>query len=278
MQSDKWAAINENMGLTVVETAGSFFIKKKIFGPYYYLYSPRSPEEFDPGLYADVREAGLIFLRIEPLHLIAENRSLVKTINLQPAKTLVLDLNKDLEDLKNQFHSKTRYNIRLAEKKGIKVAVAGPEQEEIFIELMKQTAERDAFRAHPATYYRGLINSDSDFIKLVIAWQGELPVAAGIFAFYDETVTYLHGASNYKFRQLMAPYLLHYRMINLAKSQGYKYYDFFGIDAKKWPGVTRFKTGFGGIEVDFPGTYDYILNKPMYFVYKVLRKIRRLKN
>ena len=67
----------------------------------------------------------------------------------------------------------------------------------------------------------------------------------------------------------MAPYLLQWQLIKIAKEQGYKYYDFYGIDEVKWPGVTRFK-------VTYAGTQDIILNPFIYNLYNILRRLRRL--
>ena len=66
------------------------------------------------------------------------------------------------------------------------------------------------------------------------------------------------------------------KKIHKAQAQGYKYYDFYGIDEKKWLGVTKFKKGFGGNEINYLGTYDLIYNKFLYNIYIVLRKIKRM--
>jgi lipid II:glycine glycyltransferase (peptidoglycan interpeptide bridge formation enzyme) len=73
----------------------------------------------------------------------------------------------------------------------------------------------------------------------------------------------------------MAPYLLQWHAIRLGKARGCKFYDFFGIDEDKWPGVTRFKKGFGGDVKIYPGTFDLIFSQAWYGIYSWLRKIRR---
>jgi lipid II:glycine glycyltransferase (peptidoglycan interpeptide bridge formation enzyme) len=113
------------------------------------------------------------------------------------------------------------------------------------------------------------------FVKLFLAYQGDKCLAAGLWSFYGNKVTYLHGASDHKSRQLMAPYLLQWEVIKQAKDGGYSYYDFFGIDAQKWPGVTRFKVGFGGRVVNYAGTYDLVFKPVKYYFYNLLRKVRR---
>ena len=172
------------------------------------------------------------------------------------------------------MHQKTRYNIRLAEKKGVEVHVGGEKDFEDFWKLMSQTSDRDAFRVHDREYYQKMLAVDHNFIKLFCArYQGKL-LAASIVSFFGDTVTYMHGASSNEHREIMAPYALQWQVIKIAQEAGYKYYDFYGINEKKWPGVTRFKLGFGGREIDYPGTFDVALNW-MYRLYKVARWIRR---
>ena len=90
--------------------------------------------------------------------------------------------------------------------------------------------------------------------------------------FYGDTATYLHGASSRKNKELMAPHLLHWRIIQEAKKRGLGQYDFGGIDEKKWPGVTRFKIGFGGSVVEYPPSVDIIYKPILYKIYRLARK------
>ena len=76
------------------------------------------------------------------------------------------------------------------------------------------------------------------------------------------------------YKNMMAPYLMHWEIIMWAKSRGYEYYDFWGIDPQKWPGVTRFKLGWGGRVVEYPGSFDMPISSFWYFVYNLARKIR----
>jgi len=129
---------------------------------------------------------------------------------------------------------------------------------------------------HTPDYYRRLAKLDSDFIKLFLVEYNNQVLAAGLFCFYKNTVTYLHGASADKDRQLMAPYFLHWQIMQMAAGEGFAYYDWYGIDDRKWPGVTRFKLGFGGELLEYPGTFDYPLKPLLYKLYKIGRSLRRL--
>ncbi|MFH1233479.1 MAG: peptidoglycan bridge formation glycyltransferase FemA/FemB family protein [Patescibacteria group bacterium] len=224
------------------------------------------------------KDENVIFLRFEPtfnFKLLTFNFQFSKTTDVEPSKTLVLDLSKSEDELLKEMHQKTRYNIKLAEKKGVKLVTAGVDRFEDFWQLSNQTSERDNFRLHGRDYYRQMIETDSDVIKLFFIEYKKKTIATGIFSFFGDTTVFLHGASANFDRNIMAPFFLHSQCIKLAKNQGCAFYDFNGIDEIKWPGVTRFKKGFGGDVVDYPGTFDLVFNSGWYSIYKMIRKVRR---
>jgi len=258
-----------------------------------YFYCPRGPifDEFqisnfkfqmkdvESFLFKEIKkiakEENVIFLRFEPKSKIHDSLfSIHNSIPLQPAKTLMLDLNKSEEDLLKDMHQKTRYNIRLARKKGVEIVEGGIKDFNNFWELMNKTSNRDGFRIHSKEHYLKML--DVDFIKIFFAkFEGRI-ISVGIFSLFGDTVTYMHGASDNEHRNVMAPYLLQWELITRAKENGFRYYDFYGIDSEKWPGVTRFKKGFGGFEIDYPGTLDMLFNGLWYNGYRFLRKVRRI--
>jgi len=218
----------------------------------------------------------VMFLRFDPtITLPPLNYIIKKTLDVQPANTLILNLAKNEDDLLKEMHQKTRYNIRLAEKKELKITAAGKERFDEFWQLLDQTAGRDKFRPHGISYYKAMLDLPSDFIKLFFIESKKKFLACGLFSFFGDTATYLHGGSASESRNLMAPFLLQWEVIKKAKAGGFKFYDFHGIDEKKWPGVTRFKKGFGGEEINYPGTFDLVYDEGWYQVYKMIRKIRR---
>jgi len=276
--------IYDNQNLLAV-----FNLLKKDFklGLIYY-YLPRGPvfanqlslkeqETIWQFLITEFKKRHGVFLRVEPHNALPGSIKTINSINLQPKETLMLDLSLSEDELLTSFHPKTRYNIRLAEKKGITIYESHDKKDfEIFWQLMSETGERDDFKIHNKKHYELLATANPEFIKLFLAENDGQAIVAGLFSFYGDKVTYLHGASAYVSRQLMAPYLLQWTLIKMAKKLGYKYYDFYGIDALKWPGVTRFKTGFGGTKVSYAGTKDIILNNLTYSLYNILRRLRRL--
>ncbi|MFA5994280.1 MAG: peptidoglycan bridge formation glycyltransferase FemA/FemB family protein, partial [Parcubacteria group bacterium] len=98
--------------------------------------------------------------------------------------------------------------------------------------------------------------------------------------FFNKTVTYLHGASDDRFRNVMAPYLLQWRQIKDAKKNGAIEYAFGGVKTNmsenNWEGITRFKQSFSPQTqtIKFPGAYDIIINAPRYWSYRMIQKIK----
>jgi len=224
-----------------------------------------------------------------------------KTKPTQPQHTLILDITKSEEEILSQMKQKTRYNIRLAERKGVKIKkISRPNNQEIqtFLNLSAQTSKRDKFQIHPKEYYQKMLKilCQNSMAKLFLAeYQNEI-IAANIVIFFSGKAIYSHGASSSNHREAMAPYLLHWEQIKEAKKLECQSYDFWGIDFSKskiqnsksqinskfktqnsklnnWVGITRFKKGFGGEEISYLESYDVILKPILYWVYKIGKKI-----
>ncbi len=286
-----WRLVLEDEGDII---AAANFHKVKAPMGFSYFYCPRGPI-LESGVNALMplfneiakiaKKEKAVFFRFEPWRPIMNydfkeikigDWTIIKTRDVQPSETIVLDLSKSEGELSAAMHQKTRYNIRLAEKKGVEVEKRGLRGFDDFWKLTDVTTKRDRFTSHSRGYYEKVIKTCPEKAKLYVAtYEGEV-LAAGIWSFYGDTVTYLYGASSDKNRSTMAPFLLQWRLIQEAKKAGYRYYDFFGISEKKWPGVTRFKRGFGGEEIKYPGTFDVVFGKNQYKAYDLLRKARKL--
>ena len=108
----------------------------------------------------------------------------------------------------------------------------------------------------------------------------EVPLAAAIVIFYAEEALYLYGGSSDEHKNLMAPYLLHWKIMLDAKKAGMEKYNFLGIAPTEdpnhpWAGITRFKKQFGGEQRDIAGSYDLVLKPIEYQMFKIAEKIRR---
>ena len=256
-----------------------------------YLYCPRGPVFIESRiknqesrilnfLFNEVRkiskEERSLFLRIDPpIDLNLEYRiwniefkNLKKSPNeIQPRETLMLDLEKPEEELLKEMKQKTRYNIRLAEKKELRITnyELGIDNKKIFEEkfeefwrLTEETSRRDKFKSHNRNYYWQMMESLSEMQKapqphgtmepanqslrsegdirecrlqarLYLAEYENETIAANIVLYFGDMAVYLHGASSSKHRNLMAPYLLQWWQVLDAKKAGYKEYDFWGI-------------------------------------------------
>ncbi len=305
LQSWSWGEFQESLGRRIwrLEMSGlkALVIKHNLPLGKNYLYCPRGPvgqisadgfQNFLAEVKKIAKKEKSIFFKIEPdskddregpsetvlvPRTVSEGLSSFRSSKqIQPAKTLILDITKSEKELLSQLHQKTRYNIRLAQHKGVIIEPANDNgAADTFLDLLEQTAKRDKFYLHPKEYYQKMLEvlGQEGMIKLFLAKYQNQIVAANLVCFFGQTATYLHGASDYNFRQLMAPHFLQWRAIGQAKSQGLKYYDFWGIDEKKWPGVTRFKKGFNGQEITYPGAFDLIFQPFWYQIYLLARKI-----
>lgn len=201
---------------------------------------------------------------------------------IQPQQTLVIDLLPAEEQIFKSLKSKTtRYNIRLSRNKGVEFmtpALIGGKEIDIFYNLAQKSAQRDGFANYDKNYFKNLfsISSNELPIKLFFAKYQENYIAANIFVFFNKTAVHLFGGFDYEFRSLMAPYFMHWNQMLFAKNKmGCEIYDFWGVDEKKWPGVTHFKRSFGGKEIDYPQGLDIVFGKFWYKIFEIARKILR---
>jgi peptidoglycan pentaglycine glycine transferase (the first glycine) len=260
-----------------------------------YLYIPHGPEinfnnisgslkneaaQFISYLKNLAKEQKSIFIKIEPLddkvpelmHSFGFKKS---SKEIQPHKSVIIDLDKSEEELLSAMHHKTRYNIKVSEKHDITVQPSF--DVDIFIKLLKKTAERQKFHTHDETYYRKMLGyfNKKDEIKadIIFANYKNKPIAGGLFLTYSDTCFYLHGGSNHDYRQFMAPYALHWNAIKYLNKKGIKHYDLGGSEGTKWPNLTRFKLNWGGRQVEYPGSFDLTISIFWFLMYKIFRKI-----
>jgi peptidoglycan pentaglycine glycine transferase (the first glycine) len=282
LQSWAWGEFNEALENKIYRFSDQNSINLAIeatlpFGKKY-IYCPRGPlGDTEQGL-ADLKklseDRNIIFSRIEPHHAVDLPRA-VKDI--QPVNNWMLNLEKSEEELLVGMKPKTRYNINLAQRKGVTVRI-GEQKDLITIwKLLLETANRTSIRLHPQNYYFKMWEQlGQDHIKILLAEHMGKPLAGMILTTFGDTATYLHGGSSNAMKEAMAPYLLHWEAIKLAKSLNLKTYDFGGIGAQGWEGITRFKKGFGGLEVVYPGSFDLIYSPVWYNIYKQGRKLTKL--
>ena len=174
---------------------------------------------------------------------------------------------------------KWRYNIRLAERKGITVRIGGEADLATFYALSQVTAQRDRFAIHSEDYYRTawrLFDAEHAVALFVAAHDGKAVASIFVVA-CGRTAIYLYGASSDEERQRMPNHLLQWRAMLWAKARGCEVYDLWGIPSigdseqgtsnshERLPeGLLKFKEGFGGRVVRFAGAFDVVYNRPLY--------------
>lgn len=207
---------------------------------------------------------------------------------IQPRYVFRLDIKgKTEEEIFAGFHSKTRYNVRLATKKGVTVKEGTREDLKEFHRIMVETGARDGFIIRPLSYFEKMYDELSPkHMKLLMAYYEDKPISGVIPIFYGNKTWYLYGASSNEHRNLMPNYLLQWEMIKMAIARNDDIYDFRGVSGivdENHPqyGLYRFKKGFGATFTEFIGEV-YMPFKPLtYSIYKfsekTFRNIRGLK-
>ena len=204
------------------------------------------------------------------------NRNLRKAnTNILPSNTIVLDLSQDESIIINRMKPKTRYNIRLALRKGVEVRSVGIEGLQTWYDLYTETALRNRLNLNDISYFRSVFASkmecmDDDVnVKLLIAYYDNVPLAAMFLVLSAHRATYLYGASSSSQRNLMPTYALQWKAIQIAKSSGCLEYDMFGIapyadESHPMYGLYKFKHGFGGEIYHQLGCWDYPIEEDKY--------------
>ena len=201
---------------------------------------------------------------------------------IQPRYVFRLDIKDKTEDeIFAGFHQKTRYNIRLAMKKGVVVKEGTREDLKDFHKIMVETGARDGFIIRPLEYFEKMYDCLApEHMKLLMAYYEDKPISGVIPIFYGNKTWYLYGASSNEHRNLMPNYLLQWEMIKMALKRKDDIYDFRGVSGvvdENHPqyGLYRFKKGFGAKFTEFIGEI-YIPFKPLtYKLYKFSEKAFR---
>lgn len=202
--------------------------------------------------------------------------------DMQPRHNLIMDVTPDADTLLAAMKPKTRYNIRLAAKKGVDVRTTRADSDyRAFYDLVCATARRKGVRFHARRHYGAILtNLPADMVDLYAAFYHGTMIAGGIVARLNATATYVHGASGDAYRDVMAPFAMQWRAITDAKARGCRWYDFGGVfpdtadDGRQ--GITRFKRGFAPRTplTATAGSYDMVLSPTRYALYRAAQRLR----
>jgi peptidoglycan pentaglycine glycine transferase (the first glycine) len=302
LQTSHWAELKGHFGWTPrfirQDHLGAMVLFRQLPMGLSVGYLPRGPVGNGDwrSLWSDVdaicQQENAIFLRVEPeiweptpKGFVENNLPGFKPINqtVQPPRTIQIDLTPSEEEILMAMKSKTRYNIRLAERKDV---IVRPSQDvERFHQMSLTTSERDEFGIHSLEYYQrayDLFSPQNACVLLIAEYQNK-PLA-GLMAFAKgDTAWYFYGASTNQERNRMPTYLLQWEAIRWARNKGCKIYDLWGVPDYPesyledhfmdrsdglW-GVYRFKRGFGGEVRRTIGSWDRVYRPLFYNLYRL---------
>lgn len=329
LQTWEWGQVKKSMGWEplplILEEDGAIrasllILKRKLPLPIVdkcIFYAPRGPvvdvdsEELCrlllDGAGKVAKAHGAIFLKIDPdvkksnqgFEQILKNCGLVRNETgldfegVQPNFVFRLDITPSEVELLENMHAKTRYNIRLASRKGVTIREAVDKKDlEHFYTILVETARRDKFLIRGYEYFETIWNQmvESGMAKVFLAEHEGEPVSGTLAMLLGDKAWYLYGASSNEHRNLMPNYLIQWEMIRWARTQGCSLYDFRGVsgdldESNPLYGLYRFKKGFNGEMVEFTGEWDKVYARFFYWLWtrflpiylKIVRKILRAK-
>ncbi len=260
-----------------------------------------------------------IFIQLEPDITIENGKEKIEELqknknwNLKPSYhslftkyTFQLNLIPSEDQLLKNFHSKTRYNIKIAQKHGVKIINDNSDDAfEIYWKLMQETTQRQNFYAHTKKYHQTMFDTlqpknqnQNDKTSLIAhlflakyipetssegqKTQSPITLAAWILFTLHNTLYYPYGASSSEYRNVMASNLMMWEAILFGKKMGLKTFDMWGSLGENpdlqdpWYGFHRLKQGYNPKLVEFIGSYDLIINPSLYQLYKTANNIRWL--
>ena len=297
LQDAEWGELKSDFGWSpaYVQTgsAGAMVLFRKMPAGLKIAYIPRGPFGDDfaqlwPEIHDLCRKKRAIFLRVEPdywqntpeanaLEYSMEN-FIPAFATVQPPRTVVVPLEGTDDELLARMNQKTRYNIRLSQKKDLTVEES--DDAAVFHDLMVTTGNRDAFGVHTEAYYRKCLDCFHEGKKgriILVSYDGK-PLSALMLFIEGKRGYYLYGASSNEERNRMPNYLAQWTAMKICKEAGCTEYDLWGIPDEEesvleaqfmerqdglWP-VYRFKRGFGGEVKRTMGSFDYVYSPILY--------------
>ncbi len=306
LQSAAWGELKAAFGWDVERicagTSGAQVLFRRLPLGLSLAYIPKGPLGTDwSALWPEVRQVcrarRAVLLKVEPDAWEEEEACLAERLRgfrpdgipIQPRRTILVSLEGGEEAWLERMKQKTRYNIRLAEKKG--VSVRASDDVAAFHRLMLVTGERDSFGVHSLAYYRKAYELFHPLgqAELFLAEYAGRPLAGLMVFAQGARAWYFYGASNDEERNRMPAYLLQWQAMRWAAAHGCTQYDLWGVPDAEEPaleaefeqrrdglwGVYRFKRGFGGRLARAAATYELALNLPLFQLYRWYARRRR---
>ncbi|MBI2315224.1 peptidoglycan bridge formation glycyltransferase FemA/FemB family protein [Candidatus Daviesbacteria bacterium] len=306
IQSWEWGEFRKSLDIPVLRygiyqnnklTAAFQLVLHKIpFTNQYIGYLPKGPDP-DKQLAEALKEIGkknnCAFVKIEPdIEQVSGDRLQVTDGFTKSPKPLftkynfVLDLTKSEEELLKNMHSKTRYNIRVAQRHGVKVESKTDDAAfKDYLKLYFDTTKRQGYHGHNQYYHQQVWETlkKVGLVRLIIAYYKNQPLTAWMLLNFKDTLYYPYGGSSKAHQEVMANNLVAWEAIKLGKKLGLKKFDMWGAlgpdaDPKDpWYGFHRFKQGYGGRLVEYISTYDLVFNWPIYLAFTAIDRLTPIK-
>lgn len=285
LQTWEWGEFRSEWGNEVVRFPfGQITIHKLYFLPFKVAIFDKGPaptKAMIDELRTYAQQNRILFVKLEPN--VVKNKkdeTLLKNSGAVPGKTLFtpstfwINLTQSEEELLKGFHSKTRYNIRLAEKKGVKVVEDNSDKAfEAYWKLSEETTKRQGFFNHTKQYHKLMWKhlQSAGIAHLLTATYEKKILVAWVLFIWKDTLYYPYGASSDVHKNLMAPNLMMWEAIRFGKKHSLKTFDLWGREEGK--GFTKFKEGYNPEIVEFLGTWDLICS-PLYWGYRMAEWLR----
>lgn len=307
LQSFEWAKFREKTGVKVIKGENFYLtihpLPKTFLNIGYLPKSSMPNSKMLNELIKIGKKERCIFIQLEPnveknKKTEKEIKDLEKKFRLKKAAhplftkySFVLDLTQSEEELLKKMHPKTRYNIRLAKKHGVKIVQDNSKEAfKEYLRLSTETTKRQGFYAHTKTYHKILwetLKTEKSkpeknkltAIMFLAKYKNKILAAWIIFVFKD-TLYYPYGSSSSENREVMASNLIMWEVIKFGKKLGLKKFDMWGslgpnANVKdSWYGFHKFKQGYGVELIEFVGSYDLITMNKLYKLYIIADKIR----
>lgn len=292
LQTWEWGEFRSQWGNEVVRFPfGQITVHKLYFLPYKIAVFNKGPKPSKKML-QELREYAsknnILFIKLEP-NIVKNNAdiSILKENGAIPGKTLftpstfLIDLTQSEDELLKSFSQKTRYNTRLAEKKGVVVKEDNSTKAfETYWKLSKETAKRQGFFVHTKRYHELMWDTlhKANIAHILTATFNKEIIVTWVLFIWKDTLYYPYGASSEKYKNVMAPNLMMWEAIQFGKKHKLKYFDLWGREEGK--GFTKFKEGYNPQVIEFLGTWDLVCS-PLYWGYRIAEyarwKLLRLK-
>ncbi len=305
MQSFEWGEFRKNLGTPLLRygiyegerliTAFQLTLHQIPFTKQFVGYLPKGPlpnKELAEALEQIGPEHHTAFIKVEPnIESSTPIYSIYPTFQPSPKPlftkyNFVLDLTPTEEDLLKNMHQKTRYNTRLAEKRGVTVEERTDDKGfEIFLKLHFETTKRQNFQSHNEHYHRQVWKTlrDANMARVVIGFYQDEPLSAWMLFNFKDTLYYPYGASSNLHKEVMASNLVAWEAIKVGKRLGLTKFDMWGAlgpdpnPKDPWIGFHNFKKGYGAKLTEYIGTFDLVFNDPLYWAFTSIDKVMPIK-